>query len=104
MGDVFICRIDDENDKYITIENNKTDVNSSINKDIKDNDDNILNINKQNINKRNSNENITLKDNPECIKIFLKGEDHKSTDNNSIINLHKKERNISKEKISYKKK
>ena len=103
MGDVFICRIDDENNKYITIENNKTDVNSSINKDIKDNDDNILNINKQNINKRNSNENITLKDNPECIKIFLKGEDHKSTDNNSIFNLHKKESNISKDEISYKK-
>jgi hypothetical protein len=104
MGDVILCRIDEE--KYSTIENNKTDVNSSINKDIKNNDDKdiVLNINKENKNKKNikiSNE--TLKGNTEYIKIFLKGEDHKSTDNNSLINLNNKESNISKGKISFKK-
>ena len=52
MGDVILCRIDEE--KYSTIENNKTDVNSSINKDIKNNDDKdiVLNINKENKNKK----------------------------------------------------
>ena len=90
MGDVVLLRID--NEKYSTIENNITDVNCSINnngdKDI------VLNINKENKNKRKiSNE--TLKGNTECIKIILKGEDHKSTDNNSLIDLNK---NISKDK------
>ena len=106
MGDVIFCRIDDENNKYSTIDNNKTDANLSINKDINDNNNIVLNINKQNINKRNnkiSNENTTLKDkdNQESIKLFLKGEEHKSTDNNSSNNLRNKESNVTKDNILF---
>ena len=106
MGDVLFCRIEEEhklnninniNKKY-SIDINNTDVNISINKDIIEKDNNakeiVLNINKNNKNnKNNENKTINEKENPKSLKIFLKGDEHQSTDNYSSINSHKNEKN-----------